>query len=121
MFNLMQNAYKYGREGGKIRVSLCRENGCAVISVKDDGPGIASDDLPYIFDRFYKADKAHSGKGTGLGLSIVKKILEQHGQEIKCTSTPGRGTSFMFTLAKYTPELEKKQAEKAPAQADGAN
>ena len=118
--NLIDNAVKFLQDGGSLTLWTLMDEDHAIITIKDDGPGIASEDLPYIFDRFYKADKAHSGKGTGLGLSIVKKILEQHGQEIKCTSTPGRGTSFMFTLAKYTPELEKKQAEKAQAQADGA-
>ena len=116
---LIDNAVKFLQDGGSLTLWTLMDEDHAIITIKDDGPGIASDDLPYIFDRFYKADKAHSGKGTGLGLSIVKKILEQHGQEIKCTSTSGRGTSFMFTLAKYTPELEKKQAEKAQAPADG--
>ena len=76
--------------------------------VEDNGPGIAKDDLPFIFDRFYKADKAHTaGMGTGLGLSIVKRILEQHGGGISVSSEPGR-TVFRFELG-AAPE-EKKPA-----------
>ena len=116
--NLIDNAVKFLEDGGSLTVWTLMDEEHAIVTVKDDGPGISADDLPYIFDRFYKADKAHSGKGTGLGLSIVKKILEQHGQDIKCTSAPGRGTAFMFTLAKYTPELEEKQRA-AEAQARG--
>ncbi|MGN0743194.1 MAG: ATP-binding protein, partial [Candidatus Fimadaptatus sp.] len=116
--NLIDNAVKFLEDGGSLTVWTLMDEDHAIVTVKDDGPGISADDLPYIFDRFYKADKAHSGKGTGLGLSIVKKILEQHGQDIKCTSAPGRGAAFMFTLAKYTPELEERQRA-AEAQARG--
>lgn len=116
--NLIDNAVKFLEDGGSLTVWTLMDEDHAIVTVKDDGPGISADDLPYIFDRFYKADKAHSGKGTGLGLSIVKKILEQHGQDIKCTSAPGRGAAFVFTLAKYTPELEEKQRA-AEAQARG--
>lgn len=115
--NLIDNAVKFLHDGGSLTVWTHIDEEHAIVTIKDDGPGIAADDLPYIFDRFYKADKAHSGRGTGLGLSIVKKILEQHGQDIRCNSTPGHGTAFIFTLAKYTPELEQRQRE---AEAQGA-
>ena len=76
--------------------------------VEDNGPGIAADDLPFIFDRFYKADKAHTaGMGTGLGLSIVKRILEQHGGSISVSSEPGR-TVFRFELSEAPAPEEKK-------------
>lgn len=106
--NLIDNAVKFLPDGGNLTVWTHADEEHVIVTIKDDGPGIAAEDLPYIFDRFYKADKAHSGRGTGLGLSIVKKILEQHGQNIKCASTPGHGAAFMFTLAKYKPELEKQ-------------
>jgi signal transduction histidine kinase len=99
LINLIDNAIKYGKEGGQITVSTRREKNLVHVSIADDGAGIADADLPCVFDRFYKADKAHtSGQGTGLGLAIVKKILEQHGQGIAVKSSPGEGTQFEFTL-----------------------
>lgn len=118
--NLIDNAVKFLHDGGSLTVWTHIDEEHAIVTIKDDGPGIAADDLPYIFDRFYKADKAHSGRGTGLGLSIVKKILEQHGQDIRCNSTPGHGTAFIFTLAKYTPELEQRQREAEAQEAQKA-
>lgn len=97
--NLVDNAVKFLDAGGQLTVWTHTVDALCYVTVKDNGAGISSEDLPFIFDRFYKADKAHtSGKGTGLGLSIVKKILEQHGQSISVTSTLGKGTSFVFTL-----------------------
>lgn len=99
LVNLIDNAVKYGRENGCLLVSTKRENGHVRITVGDDGQGIATEDLPHVFDRFYMADKAHtSGTGTGLGLSIAKSIIDQHGQTIDVTSAPGEGTTFSFTL-----------------------
>jgi signal transduction histidine kinase len=99
LINLIDNAIKYGKEGGQITVSTRREKNLVHVAIADDGPGIAEADLPSVFDRFYKADKAHtSGQGTGLGLAIVKKILEQHGQTIAVKSTTDEGTRFEFTL-----------------------
>ncbi len=96
--NLVDNACKFASEGGHITVSTYTKGAEAVIAVSDDGPGIASEDLPYVFDRFYKADKSHSGQGTGLGLSITQRIVEQHGQQIVVRSEPGHGATFAFTL-----------------------
>lgn len=96
--NLVDNAVKYTRS--QITVWTHAAEGQCYITLTNDGPGIPQDDLPFIFDRFYKVDKAHtSGMGTGLGLSIVKRILEQHGQTITCTSTQEK-TSMVFTLHK---------------------
>jgi len=98
--NLVDNAVKFTPEGGQLTVQTYCVDNLAYVSIKDTGIGISQDDLPFIFERFYKADKAHtSGMGTGLGLSIVKKILEQHGQNITCTSG-STGTNFVFTLAR---------------------
>lgn len=99
LVNLIDNAIKYANGHGCITVSTRKERGKVRITVADDGPGIAKEDLPRVFDRFYMAEKAHtSGKGTGLGLSIVKKILEQHGEKITVKSELGKGARFEFTL-----------------------
>ena len=96
--NLVDNAVKYLPEnGGVLTLTVRREGRQVGIAVQDNGSGIAAEDLPHVFDRFYKADKAHSGMGTGLGLSIVKKILEQHNAEISVQSGDGR-TVFTFAL-----------------------
>ena len=103
--NLIDNALKFLKDGGPLSVGAKRDGRRVEVTVADDGPGIAQEDLPFIFDRFYKADKAHtSGMGTGLGLSIVKRILEQHGQKIKASSGMN-GTSFVFTLDMAPAEL----------------
>ncbi len=97
--NLIDNAVKFTREGGQLAVRTDADDQKAYIAVKNEGVGIPAGDIPFIFDRFYKVDKAHtSGMGTGLGLSIVKKIIEQHGQSISVNSS-GSMTSFEFTLA----------------------
>ena len=94
MFNLMQNAYKYGREGGHIRVSLCRENGSAVISVKDDGPGIPKAEQEKIWQRFYRCDSARPEGGTGLGLAIVRDTVEKRGGSVQADNRPEGGAVF---------------------------
>ena len=98
MFNLMQNAYKYGREGGHIRVSLCRENGSAVISVKDDGPGISKAEQEKIWQRFYRCDSARPEGGTGLGLALVREIALVHHARAEVVSEPGQGSDFRIVL-----------------------
>ncbi len=98
--NLVDNAIKFCGQYGKITVDVEEENGLCAVTVRDDGAGIRQEDLPHVFERFYKADKAHtSGLGTGLGLSIVQRILRQHGQDITVSSEEGRGAAFRFTLA----------------------
>ena len=98
--NLIDNAIKFCGQYGKITIGASAQNGILTLFVQDDGAGIKEEDLPHVFERFYKADKAHtSGLGTGLGLSIVKKILEQHGQRITVESKVGQGAKFSFTLA----------------------
>ena len=96
--NLLNNAIKYTPDNGNITLSLSREGDYGFLEVTDDGIGIEQEDLPYIFDRFYRVDKARSraSGGTGLGLAIVKSIAEQHGGSIAATSEPGRGTTFTF-------------------------
>jgi two-component system phosphate regulon sensor histidine kinase PhoR len=100
LINLMENAAKYNREGGSVRVRAASEEGLVRVFVEDDGPGIAAGHLPHLFERFYRVDKARSREkgGTGLGLSIVKHLVELHGGSVGVESAEGRGSSFWFTL-----------------------
>lgn len=99
--NLIDNAIKFSPEGGRIELSVTSDRRLASVSVRDNGKGIAAEDLKYVFDRFFKGEKAHTpsgAAGTGLGLSIVKRILDCHGQSITVVSEDGKGTEFVFTL-----------------------
>jgi two-component system, OmpR family, phosphate regulon sensor histidine kinase PhoR len=98
--NLVMNAIKYGNENGLVVVSFNAGNDEVDVSVKDNGPGIASHHLKRIFERFYRIDKSRSRDlgGTGLGLSIVKHILEAHNSRISVRSKVGEGTIFEFKL-----------------------
>lgn len=97
---LIENAVRYTPSQGLIRVSLTDRDGFAVAQVRDTGIGIAAADLPYIFDRFYRADKARSREsgGTGLGLSIARWVAEAHGGSIDVQSSPGEGSVFEVSL-----------------------
>ena len=92
--NLVSNAYRYGKEDGRISVCLKEEPEGILLSVSDDGIGIPEEEQEKIFDRFYRGDDARSTPGTGLGLSMVKKIAELHGAEIRVKSSPGEGSTF---------------------------
>jgi signal transduction histidine kinase len=95
--NLISNAITYTPKKGLVEVKLQKENGQAVFSVKDSGPGISPDDLPHIFERFYRGDKSRqhtATSGFGLGLSIARWITEKHGGKIEVESQPGQGTTF---------------------------
>jgi len=97
--NLLHNAIKFTPAGGSIVVSaLARDEESVVVKVTDTGVGIAYEDQPRIFERFYKADRARSGGGTGLGLAIAKHIVQAHGGRIWVDSKPGKGSTFYFTL-----------------------
>ena len=98
--NLIDNAIKFTPPGGAITVWVYSSKKHAYVAVRDTGVGIPQEDLPLIWGRFYKVEKAHTpgGGGTGLGLSIIKKLVELHHCEIWCTSTPGKGANFCFTL-----------------------
>jgi len=99
MVILLDNAIKYTEEGG-LTVSAVSNKDQVIISVADTGIGIADEDLPYVFDRFYKVDKAHSGKGSGLGLSIAKELWSWMGESLTVDSKKGKGTCFKFTVAR---------------------
>lgn len=98
LINLIDNAVKFTPEHGRLAVSSRTQGSKAYISVSDNGVGISENDLPHIWDRFYTADKSRASGGTGLGLSIVKRIIEQHHQEIWVKSAPDQGTTFTFTM-----------------------
>ncbi|PSK92706.1 sensor histidine kinase [Taibaiella chishuiensis] len=103
MVNLVENALKYGNDGGTVTAGFYQmDEGHVYVEVSDDGPGIAEQHLPRIFERFYRADRSRSREigGTGLGLAIVKHIVEAHGQTVNVRSKLGVGSSFGFTLDK---------------------
>jgi two-component system phosphate regulon sensor histidine kinase PhoR len=96
--NLVHNAIKFTPSGGEVTISAAVSTDEVVVSVRDTGVGIPADDLPRIFERFYKADYARSGGGTGLGLAIAKHIVQGHGGRIWAESIEGRGSTFYFSL-----------------------
>jgi signal transduction histidine kinase len=98
--NLLDNAIQYTSEGGEIEVSIARQDGEAVLAVRDTGIGIPSRDRERIFERFYRVDRARSREtgGTGLGLSIVKHVAENHGGSVSVDSELGRGSTFTVRL-----------------------
>lgn len=107
MENLLSNAIKYNREGGWIAVNTEYRDGYIVVRVADSGIGIPPEDLPHIFDRFYRVQRPETEEveGTGLGLSIVKSIVEKHGGRVWVESRLGEGTAFTFLLPAMGQEL----------------
>lgn len=104
--NLIENAIKYTREGGRVSVSAGHEGSDVFIRVADNGIGMPSEDLPHIFERFYRVDKARSREtgGTGLGLHIVRRVALMHGGRVDVKSEEGVGSTFTF----YLPEKQAK-------------
>ena len=99
---LLDNAIKYTPEGGRVSLSASWDADRVVLSVSDTGIGIAPEDLPYVFDRFYKVDKAHSGMGSGLGLSIARELLKWMKEDIWVNSEKGKGSTFSFTIRRVS-------------------
>ncbi|MBR5301754.1 MAG: HAMP domain-containing protein [Clostridia bacterium] len=95
---LLDNAFKYSSDGGTVTLHVHQEESLIRITVRDTGIGISPEDLPHVFDRFYKADKSHGGKGTGLGLAIAYEIMKQLGEEMTVESILGLGSAFSLTL-----------------------
>lgn len=100
LVNLLVNSIKYGKDGGEIQVSVKTRDSVVIISVTDQGIGIAQEHLPRLFERFYRVDKARSRTlgGTGLGLSIVKHIAQAHHGKVDVQSTVGKGSTFSMIL-----------------------
>ena len=98
LMNLISNAYRYGRENGHILVALKRTESSVIISVQDDGLGIAEDEQEKVFHRFYQGDNSRSGLGTGLGLSMADEIVRYHGGRIHLESKKNQGSTFQIIL-----------------------
>ncbi len=96
--NLIENAIKYTPAGGHIGITLLSGGNNFATSISDDGQGIPEEDLPHIFDRFYRVDKHRNTDGTGLGLAIVNRIIQLHNSKIDVQSKPNTGTTFSFQL-----------------------
>lgn len=98
--NLLDNAIKYTPSGGQVSVAASKTGEWVRVEIRDTGIGIPSDDIPRIFERFYRVDKARSRElgGTGLGLAIVKHIIQGHNGRLQVESTPGKGSVFSFSI-----------------------
>jgi len=98
LVNLIHNAVKFTRAGGEILLLAEASNGFVRFAVRDMGIGIPEEDVPRIFERFYRVDKSRTGSGTGLGLSIAKHIVEAHKGKIWAESVEGQGSTFYLTI-----------------------
>jgi signal transduction histidine kinase len=96
--NLLDNAIKYTPSGGWVEVEAALAGAEAVLTVRDTGVGIPTDELPRIWERLYRGDASRSERGLGLGLSLVKAIVEAHGGRVDATSVPGQGSAFIVKL-----------------------
>jgi two-component system, OmpR family, phosphate regulon sensor histidine kinase PhoR len=98
LINLVHNAIKFNQPNGNVTVSTGYDGNSVTVNVADTGIGISQDDLPHVFERFFKADKARTGGGSGLGLAIAKHTIQAHGGEIHAQSQEGKGSTFTFSL-----------------------
>jgi signal transduction histidine kinase len=98
LLNLLSNALKYSPPDTPVLVRACQDDGQVQIAVRDYGRGIAPEDLPHLFERFYRTSGTGTMEGIGLGLYITKLLVEAHGGAIRMESTPGKGSTFTFTL-----------------------
>jgi two-component system phosphate regulon sensor histidine kinase PhoR len=103
IINLVHNAIKFTPAGGNITISSRYDDKDVTVDVTDDGMGISRNDLPHIFERFYKADRARSSGGTGMGLAIAKHVVEAHGGSIRAKSREDQGSTLSFSLPRGTP------------------
>ena len=96
--NLLENAIRYAGEGARCVISLRGEDGTAVLEASDDGAGIPEQDVPRLFERFFRSDRARTTRGSGLGLSIVKHVVEAAGGSVEARGAPGRGLDVRLKL-----------------------
>jgi two-component system sensor histidine kinase ResE len=105
--NLLMNAIRHTPTGGQVTLNVRLMGNVVRVDVHDTGEGIAANDLPHIFERFYRGERArtretHGQRGAGLGLAIVQGLIEAHGGKINVQSEPGKGTLFTFTLPRHS-------------------
>jgi len=100
LMNLLENAVRYSKESGTVTISVREQDHLVSVAVSDTGPGIKREDIPRVFDKFFRSKTARkiTNKGTGLGLTIAKNIVEAHGGKIWVQSREGHGSTFTFTL-----------------------
>ncbi len=106
LLNLIHNAIKFTPPGGEIRIVAASRPGAVEISVSDNGAGVPPDEVPRLFERFYKGDKARRSEGTGLGLAIAKHIVQAHGGTISAESTHGQGATFTIAMPLSGPPMQ---------------
>jgi signal transduction histidine kinase len=116
--NLLSNALRHTPRGGSVTLCAQPADDVVRITVRDTGEGIAAEDLPFVFDRFWRADRSRSrlgGAGSGLGLAIVRQLVQAHGGQISVSSTPGQGTTFTIDLPTTPPAAGDTQTPQSPA------
>ena len=115
--NLLSNAIRYNRPGGSVRVATASEGRHAVLVVADTGIGIPAEDIPKVFDRFYRVDRSRSSRdgGTGLGLAIAKAIVVAHGGSIDCESELAHGSTFTLRIPAETPTATTASTSRTPS------
>ena len=115
LFNIVANALTYTPDGGKIVMRAEHRDGSIFLSVQDNGIGIPKEDLPRLFERFYRVDKARSRAmgGTGLGLSIAREIVQKHYGDIRADSLPGQGTTVTIRLPESVPQEMEEDTDNA--------
>jgi signal transduction histidine kinase len=96
--NIIQNSIKFCAPGDRITVELDGHDAAVEVRISDTGPGIPTDELPFIFDRYYRGRRSNNSEGSGLGLAIVKRIVELHGSTVQASSRPDQGAQFRFAL-----------------------
>jgi signal transduction histidine kinase len=116
--NLIGNAIKFTKPGGCITVGAASRDHEVIFRVVDTGSGIAPENLPCVFDRFWQATRANR-QGAGLGLPITKGIVEAHGGRILVESTPNRGTTFFFTIPEAIPEQARPSGPSGSSHLEG--
>jgi hypothetical protein len=117
--NLLTNAFKFTGRGGRVELTVDKDGDNVLLEVRDTGAGIAADELPRVFDKFYQAgnQSAAATKGTGLGLAIAKSIVEAHGGTIGCESIPGTGTAFSIIMPEQVAQRRASTARASATQA----